>query len=251
MGKLGKLFDKYHEDKVERKSVFDGFVISPKDGRKGFNYRHEYFRYGVIFDVNPNYNGFNMAKQDAENIGLQGELVYNKKAYCAHYKPTSFEELATCLSYTKYSSFVKYLYGENTEMNFIKLIDAFARCNLSEMPDEQTISEYSSQIYSIIKEDKGPKFFAERMNMYEDRIIEAYNKINEFKSNYSGALPTQADYDFVSEEVPSEDEDVQTQTENISVEEIVKKMLANKENRYPSSESNVDSAGTSEEELLP
>ncbi len=234
MGKLGKLLDGYHENKIERKSVFDGFVTSPKDGRKGFNYRHEYFRYGVVFDINSMYQNQEMVRQDVEDLGLQGEIIFNKKAYCSHYKPTSFEELATCLSYTKYSSFIKYLYGENAETNFIKLIDAFTRCNLTEIPNEQTIREYSSQIYSIIKEDKGPKFYAERMNMYENRIIEAYNRMQEFQGSYSGELPTQEDYDFVKEEVPSETEDDQVQAENISVEEIVKKMLESRENKYPS-----------------
>ena len=162
----------------------------------------------------------------------------------------TFEELATCLSYTKYTSFIKYLYGENAETNFINLIDVFARCNLSEIPDKQAISEYSAQIYSIVKEDKGPKFYAERMDMYEARIIEAYNRIQEFQGLYSGALPTQEDYDFVRNGEEVANEEMQQPAEAISVEEIVKQMLANREKNYPSRETSPATEGGVEGELI-
>lgn len=212
---------------IEKQCLFDGFVLNPKESRNVyFDSRSKYFDKGVVFDFNlgcDSNTNFNFAKKA---LSLKQEVVVDnshpwRSSTAAFYKPATFDELVNCLQNTKYTAFSKFLCGYKTELNFVKFIDSFVKNNLQEKVDAETISSYTTEIYSLITEEKGPQLYASKMESFEQKISEVLSKREEFISSYQGEQPSVEDYAFVrlveGKSTLSGEED-----ENFSVEEIVR-----------------------------
>lgn len=228
---------------VGAQSVFDGFVIDPRiyrDTKRGE--RKEFFEKGVVFDLNLNFGNSLACREALDMIGLdKNALAEGKRA--DFFKPTTFEELITCLQNTCPEGFIKYVCGEKTTINLTKLINSFVQNNLEEKPDDQAISGYTEQVYSVIMDDKAPKYYLTRINNYNERIRELESNRESFIRSYVGSEPSEQDYAYVQERMASElgsEQEVVANNNLTNVESIVQGVILSRRTDSQDTSSNLE-----------
>lgn len=181
---------------------------------------------GVVFDFNAELQGQEEAASFATSLGLDASNICTRRY--TYYRPQSFEELITCLKYTTPTAFEKFVSGKKTTENITSLISSFTRGNLRTTVDEETLTNFGSQIYSILMEDKGPKYYLTRINSFEARIAELESLKASFISSYVGNEPQEDDYNFFAEE---QTEDVEIKIdEPKSIEDIINGIVSQRNN---------------------